>query len=142
MRKVDMHVHSKYSPTPSEWFLRQIGMNECYTEIEQVYQMAKANGMDYVTITDHNTVDGIIELNKRHPEDTFTGVEITTGFPEDGCKMHVLLYDMTKEQYDVIEQIRKNIYDVRDYIIKHNIPHSVAHATYAVNNRLSMDVWE
>ena len=142
MKKVDLHVHSKYSPTPSEWFLRHVGMNECYTDIDSVYRMAKSNGMDFVTITDHNTVDGVIKLNQRYPDDTFTGVEITTGFPEDGCKMHVLLYDMTAEQYAHIEQIRSNIYHVRDYITRHNIPHSVAHATYAVNNRLSMDVWE
>lgn len=142
MKKADMHVHSNYSNDPSEWALRQIGMNECYIEVEDVYKRAKAKGMDYVIITDHNTVDGAVQLNKKYPEDTLIGVEVTTGFPEDGCKMHVLLFDITAEQYEHIEKIRHNIHTLREYIIENDIAYSVAHATYAVNGRLNMDVFE
>ncbi|MCA9402834.1 MAG: glycosyltransferase [Candidatus Omnitrophica bacterium] len=142
MKKADMHVHSNYSNDPSEWALRQIGMNECYIEVEEVYARAKAKGMDYVIITDHNTVDGAVRLNRKYPEDTIIGVEVTTGFPEDGCKMHVLLFDITAEQYRHIEKIRHNIYTLREYIIENDIGYSVAHATYAVNGRLNMEVFE
>lgn len=142
MTKADLHVHCKYSNDPSEWLLRQLGMNESYVEIEEVYRKAKEKGMDFVTITDHNTVDGAVLLHEKYPEDTIVGVEVTTGFPETGCKIHMLLWDITKEQYDLIDTLRPNIYKLRDYIIKANVPYAVAHATYPVNGKLSMDILE
>lgn len=134
--KVDLHVHSKYSEHPSQWILQRIGTKESYTEPETIYQMAKSNGMDYVTITDHNKIDGILLLMEDHKEDTFMGVEATTYFP-DGCKIHLLIYDFTVEQFKQIDELRKNIYDLREYLIKNNLPHSLAHATFAVNGKLT-----
>jgi len=29
--KADLHLHSKYSDRPSEWFLRRIGAPECFS---------------------------------------------------------------------------------------------------------------
>ncbi len=142
MKRVDTHVHTEYSNEPSEWFLRQTGMNESYVPVEEAYRLAKSNGMDYVVITDHNTIDGALALNKLHPEDTFIGVEVTTEFPENGCKMHILVFDITEEQFAHIQKIRGNIYTFRDYIIAENIAYSVAHATFAVNCSLSMEVLE
>ena len=62
MKKVDLHVHSKYSNHPSFWFLQRLGAGESYTEPEYIYQWAKEKGMDYVTITDHNNITGALEL--------------------------------------------------------------------------------
>lgn len=142
MARVDLHVHSKYSDYPSEWILQKLGTAESYMELEDVYRMAKSQGMDFVTITDHNTIEGAIRLNQRHPKDTFVGVEVTTAFPEDGCKMHLLVYDITQEQFKLIDRLRPNIYDLRDYLLKARVPHSLAHATYAVNGKLRLEVFE
>ena len=62
MKKIDLHVHSKYSKHPSEWFLQRIGAKESYTEPELIYQLARSQGMDFVTITDHNKIDGALFL--------------------------------------------------------------------------------
>ena len=60
--KADLHLHSKYSDRPSEWFLRRIGAPECFSEPEDLYRHCRAHGMDFVTITDHNRVNDALTL--------------------------------------------------------------------------------
>jgi len=137
MAKVDLHVHSCYSDHPSEWFLQRLGANESYTDPETVYAAAKAQGMDFVTLTDHNDIRGALALRARHPDDTFISVEATCYFPEDGCKVHLLVYDVDEAAFAELERIRTNIYAVRDFLAARNLAHAVAHATYAVNDKLT-----
>lgn len=59
--KADLHVHTKYSDRPSEWFLRRVGAPESFTEPIDVYRRCKAKGMDFVTISDHNRIEGALE---------------------------------------------------------------------------------
>ena len=138
MARADLHVHSQYSKHPSEWFLQRIGTRESYTDIEELYHIAKKSGMDFVTITDHNTIDGVRLLNKKYPDDTFVSSEFTVYFPEDGCKIHLLAYDISDTQFTEMNALRKDIYALRDFIKKEHIAYSVAHATYSVNRRLSL----
>ncbi len=138
----DLHLHSRYSKHPSEWFLQRIGAAESYTDVDEVYRQAKARGMSAVTLTDHNTIEGALELHKAHPDDTFVSVEATAYFPEDGCKVHVLAYDIAPAQFAAIDALRENIYALRDYLRAEAIPCSVAHATYSVNDRLTADTLE
>jgi len=138
MKQADLHVHSLYSEHPDEWFLKRLGAAESYTDPETVYRQAKAKGMDYVTITDHNRIQGALLLHERYPAEVIVGVESTVYFPEDKCKVHILLYGITPEQFEVIQKVRKDIYSFREYVLEQGIVHSVAHATYAVNDRLKM----
>lgn len=142
MTKADLHLHSKYSDHPSEWFLQRLGASESYTEPEYIYRMAKERGMDFVTITDHNKIEGSLLLKENHPHDVFTGVEFTTYFPENGCKIHVLVYGLDERQFDEIQSIRKNIYDFREYIRDEGLAHSVAHGTFSVNGKLTIEILE
>ncbi|MBN2585910.1 MAG: glycosyltransferase [Candidatus Fermentibacteraceae bacterium] len=137
--KVDMHVHSKYSEHPSEWFLKRLGAKESYTDPETIYRMAIERGMDFVTITDHNRIKGSLLLTEEHPYDTFTGVEFTTYFPEDNCKIHVLVYGLDYDEFEEIQRIRNNIYHLRSYLGERQLAHSVAHATYPVNGMLEIE---
>jgi hypothetical protein len=137
--KADLHVHSKYSEHPNDWFLKRLGAAESYTEPELIYQTAKENGMTYVTLTDHNRIDGALLLKQKHPDDVFVSVEATTYFPEDECKIHVLIYGITEKQFDEIQRLRTSIYDLREYLHQENLSHSVAHALFAVNKKLTLD---
>lgn len=139
MKKADIHVHSKHSDHPSEWFLQRIGAAESYTDPEAVYDLAVREGMDFVTLTDHNCIKGALHLRKRYPDRVFTGVETTAYFPEDGCKVHVLIYGVDERQFRKIERIRTDVYALRDFIRDESLAHSVAHATYSVNGRLTAE---
>jgi len=142
MMRVDLHCHSRFSAHPSEWFLQRIGARESYTEVDALYRQAKARGMTHVTITDHNSIEGALELVKLHPDDSFISVETTAYFPENGCKVHVLVFNIDPEQFADIQQKRHDIYQLREYLRRERIACSVAHATYSVDGHLSPDILE
>ncbi|GAB6147405.1 glycosyltransferase [Desulfocicer niacini] len=142
MIRADLHVHSKASRRPSEWFLQKAGASESYTDFHTLYHCAKEAGMDFVTITDHNTIEGACELVQAYPKDTFISVETTTYFPENNCKIHLLLYDISPEQFSRIQVLRRNIYKLRNYVRDNDIACSVAHGFYSINNRLDLDTLE
>lgn len=134
--KADLHIHSLHSENPSDWFLQRIGAADSYTKPKQIYMMAKERGMDLVTITDHNKIDGILKLMEKFPEDTFSGVEVSTYFPEDGCRIHILIWGFKEKQFAKIDKHRNNIYDLREYIREKNLAYAVAHPNYSVNGKL------
>jgi len=136
MKKVDLHCHSSYSEHPTEWFLQKLGAKESYTDPFYIYNEARRNKMDYVTITDHNKIDGALLLKEKYPESVIVGVEATTYFPEDKCKIHLLIYGINDLQFEIINHIRKDIYELREYIKQEDLAHSVAHASYSVNGKL------
>lgn len=138
MSKVDLHVHSKYSEHPSEWFLQRLGANESYIEPEFVFRQAKARGMTYVTLTDHNRIEGAQRLLERHPGEVFLGVESTAYFPEDGCKVHVLVYGLTESEFQDVQHLRQDIYQLRDFLRSRDLACSVAHATYSENGKIDL----
>ena len=135
--KADLHVHSKHSDRPTEWFLRRIGAPECFTEPADVYRICRQKGMDYVTISDHNCIDGALEI--ANLPGTFISAELTTYFPEDGCKIHCLVQDITERQFAEMQTIRKNIYDLRKYLADEAILHVIAHPLFRVNDALTID---
>lgn len=138
--KADLHVHSKYSDQPTNWLLKKFGCSECFTEPEQIYQTAKKKGMSCVTITDHNDIRGCLEILK-YPY-TFISCEVTSFFPEEDCKLHILTYNISEHHYYEMMKLRYNVYDLREYLVENKIFHSVAHPLYAVNNKLTPEVFE
>ncbi|WP_211334818.1 PHP domain-containing protein [Desulfosoma caldarium] len=96
--------------------------------------------MDLVTVTDHNTIQGALEI--AHLPDVFISEEITTYFPEDGCKVHVLAYDISEEQHTDIQKLRENIYALVLYLNEQRILHAVAHPLYSLNDKLTVEHFE
>lgn len=137
MARADLHCHTRFSKHPSEWFLQRIGTAESYTEPEFLYRTMMERGMDFVTVTDHNTMGGALELLARYPDRVIPGVEATAYFPEDRCKTHILIYGQNEAQFQIIDKLRENIYELRDYLRQERLACSVAHATYAVDGKLT-----
>ena len=54
--RVDMHCHSTASAVSKLGIQRSVGLPECATPPDEVYELAKRRGMDFVTITDHDTI--------------------------------------------------------------------------------------
>ncbi|NCC50107.1 MAG: glycosyltransferase [Spartobacteria bacterium] len=138
--KADLHIHSKYSNRPSEWFLRRIGAPESFMEPLAVYHACKAAGMDFVTISDHNCIRGACEIASM--PGTFISSELTTYFPENGCKIHCLVSGITEKQFNEMQQIRDNIYDLSRYMREHRIIPTIAHPLFRINEKLTIDLFE
>lgn len=138
--RADLHVHSSHSNKPGYWALRKFNCPESYSSPEFIYHAARRQGMDYVTITDHNTINGALEI--AHLPGAFVSVEVTAYFPEDGCKVHMVVLNITEETFREINRLRKNIYELVAYLDRDAIPHFIAHPLYAQNEKLSADHFE
>ena len=138
--KADLHVHSSYSNKPTYWALRKFNCPESYTSPRFVYDTARKLGMDYVTISDHNTINGALEI--AHLPGVFVSSEITSYFPENGCKVHVVVVNITESQFRLIIELRKNVYEMVAYLQREGIAHFMAHPLYAQNDKLTIDIIE
>jgi glycosyltransferase involved in cell wall biosynthesis len=134
VRRVDLHCHSAASNKPAEAMLGAIKCPECYSDPMEVYQQAKARGMDFVALTDHDTLAGVQKIV--HLGDVLMGEELTCWFPEDQCKLHLLVYGIGDEQHARLQALARNIYEVAGYIEANQLAHSVAHPLYRQNDRL------
>jgi hypothetical protein len=61
--RVDMHCHSTASQHSRLGVQRAVGLPECATPPREVYELAKRRGMDFLTITDHDTIAGVLLVN-------------------------------------------------------------------------------
>jgi len=139
MARADLHVHSLHSGHTGDPILRALGARECYTTPEMVYQQAMRKGMAFVTITDHDCIDGTMELHARHPNQTFTGVECTVSFPHEDCKLHVLVYGLEAAEFATLNRLRGDIYQFCDYLNERQLAHVLAHPLLRMGSELSME---
>lgn len=137
--RMDMHAHSSASRAGAAPWLHALGIAECYSEPEAVYDLARARGMHLVTLTDHDTIDGALCLRERGFPGVVIGEEITTAFPEDGCRLHVLVWGLTPEQHDEVGEmdLRRDVYALGDWLHARNLAHALAHPLHAQNSRLT-----
>ena len=138
--RIDLHVHSKFSTRPSQWVLQKIGCPESFTDPFRLREIALKKGMNRITLTDHNTINGVLEI--AHMPDVFMSEEVTTYFPEDGCKVHVLVYNIHEQQHREIQRIRSSVFDLVKYLRMENIVHVIAHPLYSTNDRMNPDHFE
>ncbi|MEO1512110.1 MAG: hypothetical protein AAFU70_08560, partial [Planctomycetota bacterium] len=136
--KIDAHVHSKASDGAAISALGLIRCPECYSEPEAVYDQAMARGMDLVTITDHDTIKGAMELVERGFDRFIVGQEVSVLFPEDRCMLHVLVWDLTPELDDELNKLklREDVYEFARWLRARDLPHACAHPLYIQNGRL------
>ena len=137
-KRIDLHCHSDASNKTAEVMLNAISCPECYSAPADVYAQARRRGMDFVTITDHDTVDGVHRLLACtcHEDNVLVGEEVTCWFPEDRCKLHLLVFGHTRDEHAQLHKLADNIYDVAEYIEQRRIAHSVAHPIYRQNEKL------
>ncbi len=137
--RADLHCHSWASDGPVNKAVSLIGCPESYSPPERVFDQAIARGMDLVTITDHDTIRGAMELADRGFERFVVGEEVSVVFPEDRCLIHVLVWNISPAQHEQIGKLglRENIYDFAAWVREQGLAHACAHPLYVQNDRLS-----
>src|SRR5437667_2773495 len=134
MSKCDLHIHSRFSARSEEWLFRRFDFPDSYSDPRELHRQLIERGMDFVTITDHDTIDGCLRIADL--PNTFVSEQVTTYFPQDPCKIHVLVWGITEKQHDDIVIIRDNIFALQRYLQGGKIAHAVAHPLYSVNGKL------
>jgi glycosyltransferase involved in cell wall biosynthesis/predicted metal-dependent phosphoesterase TrpH len=132
--KVDMHCHSTASERSKLGVQRSLGLPECATPPQQVYELAKRRGMDFVTITDHDTIDGCLELADR--PDCFISEELTAWFAGEPRAVHVLCYGITPQDHDWLQAHSGDVESCAAYLQEREITCGLAHPFYSVEEPL------
>jgi predicted metal-dependent phosphoesterase TrpH len=110
--RADLHVHSCYSTVTGD--LRFLRSRDCYSSPLDVYRAAKRRGMDVVTITDHDAIDGWRELMDARPDadDILAGEEVSCRLPDGDIQVHLGVYGITERLHAEIQPLRRNVFDV------------------------------
>jgi glycosyltransferase involved in cell wall biosynthesis/predicted metal-dependent phosphoesterase TrpH len=133
--RADMHCHSTASQLAKLGVQRALGLPECATPPEEVYELAKRRGMDFVTITDHDTIDGVLELRDR--PDVFVSEELTVSFKGETQAVHVLCYGITPADHDWLQAHNGDVEACAEYLRSNEIACALAHPFFAVKAPLT-----
>jgi glycosyltransferase involved in cell wall biosynthesis/predicted metal-dependent phosphoesterase TrpH len=133
--RVDMHCHSTASEVSKLGVQRALGLPECATAPEEVYELAKRRGMDFVTITDHDTIDGVLAIANR--PDVFVSEELTAHFRGEPQAVHVLCYGITPEDHEWLQANSADVELCAMYLYAQEIACALAHPYYAVGAPLT-----
>ena len=128
--RADMHVHSTASEVSRLGVQRSLMLPECATPPADVYELAKRRGMDFVTITDHDTIEGALALD--HLPDTFISEELTAWFRDEPCAVHVLCYGITADDHEWLQGNSGDVEACAEYLRANEITAALAHPFYAV----------
>ena len=128
--RADLHVHSTASAVSKLGVQRSLEIPECATDPLEVYELAKARGMDFVTITDHDTIDGALSL--AHLSDTFISEELTASFKGEPQAVHILCYGISPEHHEWLQAHSDDVETCAAYLREYDITAALAHPFYAV----------
>src|SRR5262249_51664518 len=114
--RVDLHIHSYASNVTDYYASNSLAIPESYSDPLENHRLLKARGMDLVTLTDHNSIDGVRVMLDAGLEDVFISAEMTATFPEDGCNIHVTAANISEEEFAEIDRLRPNVYEMIAYL--------------------------
>jgi glycosyltransferase involved in cell wall biosynthesis/predicted metal-dependent phosphoesterase TrpH len=125
-----MHCHSTASQESRLGVQRAVGLPECATPPEEVYELAKRRGMDFVTITDHDTIAGVLQIADR--PDVFVSEELTAHFRGEPQAVHVLCYGVSPDDHEWLQANRGDVELCAAYMYERDIACALAHPYYTV----------
>ncbi len=132
--RCDLHVHSVHSGRSDLPFLRHVG-NECYSEPLAVYERARERGMDLVTLSDHDTIEGALRL--AHLPDTFVSEEVTLRLPE-GRQLHVNVFDIDEAGHAALQARSADPEAFFAWLAERKVPASVNHLFSALTGERTL----
>src|ERR1044071_222898 len=133
--RADLHCHSTASEVSKLGIQRSLGLPECATPPEEVYELAKRRGMDFVPITDHDTIAGCLELAGRG--DIFISEELTAWFRGEPQAVHLLCFGITPDDHSWLQEHNRDLEACAEYLHSGGIACSLAHPFYAVEAPLT-----
>lgn len=137
--KCDLHVHSYFSGPCTTPIVRSF-CRESYSDPDKVYAQLEKRGMNLVTLTDHDSIEGSERL--RHHPNFFISEELTCHLPS-GTEIHVGAYDLTERQHVQLLQRRGDIVALLMYLTEKRIFFSINHVFSSVTGRRELEdfIW-
>ena len=114
--RADLHVHSWHSGFTGS--MPMFRSRDCYSTPDEVYRAAKARGMDVVTITDHDRIDGCLEFLSGHPDapDFLMGEEVECRLPPHGVRLHLGVFGLTERMHAEVQGLRGDVREAATFL--------------------------
>ena len=128
--RADLHCHSTASATARLGVQRALALPECATSPEEVYVLAKQRGMDFVTITDHDTIAGVLEI--AGDPSVFVSEELTAWFKDEPQAVHVLCFGITPDDHEWLQTHNSDVVACAEYLHTQDIACALAHPFFSV----------
>jgi predicted metal-dependent phosphoesterase TrpH len=129
--RCDLHVHSSRSGRVDLPGLGRFA-DESYSVPRAVYEAARERGMDLVTLTDHDTIEGALEI--AHLPGTFLSEEVSCTLP-GGREIHLGVFGLREEQHSEIARRRGDAEAVFAYLAEQDLPACLNHPFSALTGR-------
>jgi predicted metal-dependent phosphoesterase TrpH len=123
--------------------MRFLKSRDCYSDPEDVYLVAKARGMDLVTITDHDSIAGCLELLDRRPDatDVFISEEVSCRFPDTSIQVHLGVYGTTEQLHHEIQPLRRNVFEVISRLREAGVFFALNHLLHFYRGQIPLDTY-
>jgi predicted metal-dependent phosphoesterase TrpH len=137
--RADLHVHTCHSKVSGT--MRFLGSRDCYSAPADVYRVAKARGMDLVAVTDHDAIDGALELLDARPgaTDVIIGEEVSCLLPDSDIAVHLGVYGMTESLHRELQPLRRNVFDVATRLRAANVFFSLNHLLHFYRGQIPFE---
>jgi predicted metal-dependent phosphoesterase TrpH len=138
--RADLHVHSCFSRQSGNFrFLRS---RDCYSAPADVYATAKRRGMDLVTITDHDSIEGCLSLldSGKYP-DVFISEEVSCVFPDTDLVVHLGVYGLDQSLHRELQPLRGNVFAVADALRSTRTFFSLNHLFHFYRQQVPLDAY-
>ncbi len=141
MLRADLHVHTCHSKVCGT--LTFLGSRDSYSAPLDVYRVAKARGMDLVAITDHDSIDGALELLSAGPrqDDVIVGEEVSCWLPDAPIEVHFGVYGMTEALHRELQPLRRNAFEVAGVLRQANIFFALNHLLHFYRGQIPLDAY-
>jgi predicted metal-dependent phosphoesterase TrpH len=133
-----MHVHSVHSGMCTLPVLRRF-CRESYSPPQLVYDTLRRRGMDLVTLTDHDSIDGAEGLRSR--PDFFVSEEVTCTAPS-GTELHVGVYGIVERHHVELQRRRNDLPRLAAYLCEQRLFASINHPFSALTGLRQQEDFE
>jgi predicted metal-dependent phosphoesterase TrpH len=137
--RADLHVHTRHSKHNAS--VPFVASRDCYSPPQEVYRIAKARGMDLVAITDHDTIDGALELLDHLPGagDVIVGEEVSCRFPDMDLQVHLGVYGMTEALHRDVQPLRNNVFEAAAFLRSSGVFFSLNHLFHFYRRQMHIE---
>ncbi len=121
MARCDLHIHSYFSgKTPHVKLLEPM---DSYNTPEGIYKLGKERGLDFITIADHDSIEGCLYFLEKFPDkkDFFISEEVTTKVPGTKYPLHIGVYNIDEKIHREILYLRDNVFELVKFLKSENI---------------------
>ena len=97
--------------------------------------------MDLVAITDHDSIDGALELLDARPDatDVIVGEEVSCRLPDGDIEVHLGVYGMTEALHREMQPLRRNVFDVTARLREADVFFSLNHLLHFYRGQIPFD---